>query len=74
MKLEKGSVENLVLAAAALIRLNKQMNITHYLHPDICLPGSDDLKLTIRKLEIDVDYVSGPIARLGVRDPKEAMA
>ena len=50
MKLEKGSVENLVLAAAGLIRLKQKVKITHYLSSDICLPaaGQGSLGIEIR--------------------------
>ena len=63
MKLDKGSVENLVLAAAALIRLNRQKNITHYLHPDICLPaaGQGALGIEIRAEDSPLRKLLGPL-------------
>jgi len=52
-KLHRGFAEGLVLAAAALKRLNKQDSITQYLHPDVCLPAAGQGALGIEIREQD---------------------
>lgn len=69
-KLKSGFAEGLVLAAAALKRLNRQRSISQYLHPTICLPAAGQGALGIetrakdvslrRKLFILHDAQAGP--------------
>jgi hydroxymethylbilane synthase len=53
-KLKRGFAEGLVLAAAALKRLNRKSSISQYLHPSICLPAAGQGALGIEIREKDV--------------------
>lgn len=52
-KLHRGFAEGLVLAAAALRRLNREASITQYLPPDVCLPAAGQGALGIEIREED---------------------
>ena len=53
-KLKSGFAEGLVLAAAALKRLNRAHSITQYLHPAVCLPAAGQGALGIETRVKDV--------------------
>ena len=62
-KLESGFAEGLILAAAALKRLNQTSSISQHLHYDICLPaaGQGALGIEVREKDISLRKELAPL-------------